>query len=84
MSGKSYSFALIYLLVMAIMGAGIYITYQVMIETTAWPVPALLDLQDMGNQWQIGLMGQHYSINKDAAEILQEAVRIIRQALSWE
>ena len=35
MSGKSYSFALIYLLVLAIMEAGIYITYQVMIETTA-------------------------------------------------
>ncbi len=55
--------------------SGLQLTYRVMVATTGWPAPTLIDFRNTAEQWEFDLLGNSYHLNKEEIQaLLQEGL----------
>jgi len=63
------------MLIIVLTGAGLFLTYQAMVQTTGWPVPPLASWENRGSTWELEAVGLRATVNK---EIIQPTQMIAR------
>ena len=86
MTERRSKYLMIYLLIIAIMGAGIFSTYHVMVKTTAWPAPAPLSFDSTQEKWEFHVLGLQYNISKEEvkpAVLKAKSLKLAKQFVTW-
>lgn len=86
MTNERSRYVMIYLLIITIMGAGIFSTYHVMVKTTAWPAPAPFSFDRTQEEWEFQVLGLQYNVNKEdikPAKLKAKSLKLAQQFVTW-
>lgn len=86
MRNHKLSVAIIFLLVLVLIGSGIFQTYRTIRQTTGRAVPVLWDFQIAENHWEIAVLGSRYLIRKEDLRLdkLQIQAKVLVQEFSLQ